>query len=176
MGQGPRQYSAKFRARMVQRMSPPDPEMGASLARETGVAQSTLSRWKDKAGSVHVMTKKKEERFSSSTPTEQRRPEDWSAEEKLLVVAKAMELSGSELGELLRREGLHEAQIEEWKVAFVDAMKKPVNRATNSKERKKIKKLERELRRKEKALAETAALLVLQKKVQALWGDEGDDT
>ena len=40
----------------------------------------------------------------------------------------------------------------------------------------RIKELERELRRKDKALAETAALLVLKKKVQAIWGDEDDDT
>ena len=42
-------------------------------------------------------------------------------------------------------------------------------------ERKKTRRLEKELRRKDKALAEAAALLVLQKKAQAIWGDDGDD-
>ena len=41
-------------------------------------------------------------------------------------------------------------------------------------ERQRVKELERELRRKEKALAETAALLVLRKKMEAIWGD-GED-
>ncbi len=39
-----------------------------------------------------------------------------------------------------------------------------------------MRELERQLRRKDKALAEAAALLVLQKKAQALWGDADDDT
>jgi transposase len=52
----------------------------------------------------------------------------------------------------------------------------PRKSKTASEDAKRIKKLERELRRKEKALAEAAALLVLQKKVQAIWGDEDDDT
>ena len=178
MAQRTRQYSPKFKARMIQRMSPPDSETGAFIALETGVAPSTLSRWMNNVGSVTDMTKTTtEKQLKTSAPTSmQRRPEDWSAEERLLIVAKSMELSDDELGELLRRAGLHEAQLQEWKCTFVDAMKKPVNRATNSKERKKVKKLERELRRKDKALAETAALLVLQKKVQDLWGDEGGDT
>ena len=45
-----------------------------------------------------------------------------------------------------------------------------------SPEAKRIRELERELYRKEKALAETAALLVLKKKAQAIWGDEGNYT
>jgi len=41
---------------------------------------------------------------------------------------------------------------------------------------KRIRSLEKELRRKDKALAETAALLVLKKKVQEIWGDEDENT
>ena len=48
-------------------------------------------------------------------------------------------------------------------------------KASQKDDQKRIKHLERELKRKEKALAEVAALLVLQKKVQAIWGDpEGE--
>ena len=52
---------------------------------------------------------------------------------------------------------------------------RPTERA-RSEDKRRLKKLERELARKDKALAEAAALLVLQKKVQAIWGDEDDDT
>ena len=45
-----------------------------------------------------------------------------------------------------------------------------------SPEARRIRELEKELRRKDKALAETAALLVLKKKANAIWGDEDDDT
>ena len=106
----------------------------------------------------------------------QRRPQDWSAEEKLRFVVKAMTVSDEDLGELLRRSGLHEADYQMWKMTILGALKGPGKRPSNSKERKQLQKLERELRRKDKALAETAALLVLQGKTQALWGDEGDDT
>ena len=105
-----------------------------------------------------------------------RRPQDWSAEEKLRFVAKAETVSDEDLGKLLRRAGLHEADYHAWKKTMVVALKASGKRPGNSKERKAIQKLERELRRKDKALAETAALLVLQGKTQALWGDEGDNT
>jgi hypothetical protein len=42
-------------------------------------------------------------------------------------------------------------------------------------DKRRIKQLEKELQRKEKALAEAAALLVLRKKVQAIWGEQEDD-
>ena len=48
-------------------------------------------------------------------------------------------------------------------------------KASQKDDKKRIKHLERELKRKEKALAEVAALLVLQKKVQAIWGDPEED-
>ncbi len=102
-----------------------------------------------------------------------RRPEDWSAEERLRVVMEASGLRDEELGTFLRREGIHEATLAEWKATMLEALgpQKKVSSDT-----KRVRELERQLRRKDRALAETAALLVLQKKVQAIWGDEDDDT
>ena len=48
-------------------------------------------------------------------------------------------------------------------------------RAAVATEKQRNKELERELRRKEKALAETAALLTLRKKAAAIWGGKGED-
>jgi hypothetical protein len=82
-------------------------------------------------------------------------------------------LSDEELGTFLRREGLQEVILAEWKAAALEALgpqKKPGN------ETRKVRELEKELRRKDKALAEAAALLVLQKRVRSLLGDEDDDT
>jgi hypothetical protein len=42
-------------------------------------------------------------------------------------------------------------------------------------DKKRIAELERELRRKDKALAETAAILVLRKKMNAFWGNDSED-
>ena len=178
MAQGATKYSTGFKARMVQRLSAPERESGASLSRETGVPQSTLSRWRNQAGRVRVRGVMHEGSMTNDARpgAVPRRPKDWSAEEKLRFVVKAMTVSDEELGELLRRSGLHEADYQAWKTTMLGALKVPAKRGSSSKERKKLQKLERELRRKDKALAETAALLVLQGKTQALWGDEGDDT
>jgi transposase-like protein len=101
----------------------------------------------------------------------------WTAAEKLRVVVEASRLDDEKLGELLRREGLHEAVLARWRA---DAEAAVVGGGSRKKapsaEAKRIKDLERELRRMEKALAEVSALLVLKKKAAAIWGDEDDDT
>jgi transposase-like protein len=105
--------------------------------------------------------------------TNMKRPQDWSAEEKLAAVLEAASLSEDELGVFLRSRGLHDAQLQQWRDQMLIGLEpKPFKRA----ETKRIQELEKELRRKDKALAETAALLVLKKKAQAIWGDEDDDT
>jgi transposase-like protein len=105
------------------------------------------------------------------------RPDDLPPIEKLQLVMEATKLSQEELGAFLRRHGLHEAQFEEWRQAALDALQKPKKRKPGkSQEAKKIKELERELARKDKALAEVTALLALKKKLDALLGGEDDDT
>jgi len=102
-----------------------------------------------------------------------KRPQDWSAEEKLAAVLEAAALTEEELGAFLRSRGLHDAQLQQWRDQMLIGLEpKAVKRA----ESKRIHELEKELRRKDKALAETAALLVLKKKAQEIWGDEDDDT
>jgi transposase len=86
---------------------------------------------------------------------------------------EANELPEEELGEFLRRRGLHQEHLDEWRQALEDAL----SRGRNAKsETKRIRELEREVARKDKALAEATALLVLKKKLAVLWGDEDDDT
>ena len=100
----------------------------------------------------------------------------WTPAEKLRVVVEASQLSDEDLGEFLRREGLHEAQLKEWwalaESAFVDTTRS----SKRSPEARRIKELEWEVRRKDKALAEASALLILKKKVEAIWGAMDDDT
>jgi transposase-like protein len=158
-----KQYTAAFKDRMVRRLVGPNARSANAVAAEVGVAQETLSRWLRAAGNVSGMTRAKRTR--------------WTGTEKLRVVTEAHGLSGSELGTLLRREGLHEAQLTAWRAAAEAALTEPGRgRAVPSVEAKRIKELERELRRKDAALAETAALLVLKKKAEAWWGDADDST
>ena len=141
-----------------------------ALAEEIGVHQSTLSRWVRAAeATIAPMSNARRE----GAPSEGRRPEDWTAAERLQAVIEAASLSDEALGAFLRRSGLHEATLGEWRAAALDAL---TSRKPSAKEAKRIRELERELRRKDRALAETAALLVLQKKVQAIWGDADEST
>ena len=75
-----------------------------------------------------------------------------------------------------RSKGLYPEQIARWKQACIEgtSSQNPREQATDSQlkiARKQIRDLEKDLRRKEKALAESAALLILQKKFNALWED-----
>lgn len=142
------------------------------LSSDCGVHQSTLSRWLREAGSVKAVAKDNPP-GAASWP---RRPEDWTAQERLRVVNEASRLGAEELGEFLRREGLHEETLEQWRSAALEALQPVPPPYTRGGDKKRIKQLEREVARKDKALAETAALLVLQKKVQAIWGDGDADT
>jgi len=168
------QYSAKFKARIVAKMVGPHAVSANALSSEVGINQPTLSRWLREAHTVPAMRKKTTRSVKNGVPA--RRPQDWSPEEKLRVVVEASGLADEERGAFLRKEGLHQAQLDEWLAMARSslAVRKGTKRA--SPESKRIRELEREQRRKEKALAETAALLVLQKKVRAIWGDEDDDT
>ena len=105
-------------------------------------------------------------------------PNDWSPEEKLKIVLEAAALSDDQIGEFIRRKGIHETHLQQWRLQMLDGLGNQPKRKkkSNKTEAKQIKKLEKELRRKDKALAETAALLVLKKKVQEIWGDEDENT
>ena len=170
-------YSETIRARMLRRMVGPGAVSANALAQETGISQSALSKWLKEAGSVRAMPKKDEPPEEPPPGSARRRPREWMTEEKLRVLVETSDLEGEALGEYLRRRGLHKEQVEGWLSDAKEALEGPrTKRRRSVGESKRVKELERELRRKEKALAETAALLVLRKKLNALWGDGEDDT
>jgi transposase len=164
-------YTDSFKAKMVQRMSSPDAISAMSLSKEVGVSQSQLSRWLQRARTVGPMTKPRRADPPSQVGASR------SAEEKVRIVMAAAALASDELGVFLRREGVHEAEVEQWRASILEALENGGAKGSGrSADGKRIKELERELRRKDKALAETAALLVLQKKVREIWGDGDDGT
>ena len=168
-------YSEKFKRKMVQRMSGPSSVSASALSREIGVPQSTLSRWLLAAGTMTGMSTSPKKDLTAD-PKAPRRTEDRSPEDKLRLVVEGAKLSESELGAFLRREGLHEADLEAWRESMLGALRPPQSKYAKSVEARQVRELEKELRRKDKALAEAAALLVLQKKVRDLWGDGDGDT
>jgi len=129
---------------MVAQLTGKDAVSARQLALETGLRQQTLSRWRQEASSLPVMPAKRQRR-------------DWSIEEKIRILSDARSLTGAQLAALLQREGVRPFEYEQWRLALSDEGRASV--ATT----KRIRALERELARKEKALAEAAALLVLKK-------------
>ena len=167
------EYSKRFKERMVSKMTGPDARTATALSKEVGVAQTTLSAWLRKA-KLGAMSKDDERRKG-------RRRKRWTPEEKIRVVMEATAAGEEGLGALLRREGLHEADLERFREEVLDAAAKGFEAGRRkrglSPEEKEVRSLRKELKRKEKALAEAAALLVLRGKVQAfLSGEEEGDT
>lgn len=172
-------YSARFKEKIVQRMSGPDALSAGALCKEVGVPQTTLSRWLREANIAGPFQFPVHIRNEVTTTMPSRRPQDWSAEEKLQVVLEAASVPEEQLGAFLRSKGIHETHLRQWRSQMLQGLhdKTPGKKGGRKpKEAKEIKDLKRELARKDKALAEAAALLILKKKAQAIWGDEDDDT
>jgi transposase-like protein len=168
-------YSKAFKALMVRKMADPDGASPRKIAKEIGVSSSTLYRWANQIDIVDVVDQPEPPSFSKSMQrmSDMKRPQDWSTEEKLAAVLEAMSLSEEDLGPFLRSKGLHEAHLRQWHDQMLCGLEpSPSKRA----DRKRIQVLEKELLRKDRALSEAAALLVLKKKAQDIWGDEDDDT
>jgi len=173
-----KEYSDTVKARMLARMVRPHGETASALSKETGISQATLSRWRKGAASIEPVTsKRKPEPVSNAQrPREDGGPVTRSRRrngaDKLTVVTRADGLEGEALGEFLRREGVHLPQLKGWRKLAEEALS-GAKRLSPSKETRRLKA---ELARKDKALAETAALIVLKKKVEAIWGDGDEST
>ena len=157
-------YSQELRDAMLRRMLPPNNESITKIAREEGISEQTLRNWRDKA---------REEGYA--VPGKDAVPDDWSTQDKFLIVVETASMDEAELAEYARKKGLYIEQIKSWRDACMNANGGIAKEAARlNKELKESEKerraLEKELARKEKALAETAALLVLRKKADAIWG------
>lgn len=168
------EYTEAFKEQMIRRMVGPNKISANALAKETGVSQSQLSRWLRAAHTVGTGSDRPDPKPTAGS-------EKWRPGEKLRLLLEAERLQGEELGAFLRREGLHEAQLQTWRDAAAGALSAeaaPISaqlRRDLSEAKRRVKALDRELRRKEKALAEAAALLMLEKKLKALGWDSDDE-
>ena len=175
------QYSDMFKNAMIQKMTGPGALSASALSKQVDVPQSTLSKWLRMAGggSPYGFPNNAREYTKMVKIKGPKRPNDWSAEDKLKLVMEAASVDDQHLGEFLRKKGLHQTHLEQWRLQMLDGLQNGFSKkkARQKKtEAKRIRVLEKELKRKDKALAETAALLVLKKKVHEIWGDEDDPT
>ncbi len=133
-----------------------------SVAEELNVNCHTVKNWmkRKEAGTVGVPA------------TKERRPQDWTAEQQLVALHQTHGLSGESLQTWCRENGLFAHHLTSWKTAFCAEIKVAPGRREIRVLKDENDQLKRELVRKERALAEAAALLILQKKFRALWEDE----
>jgi len=161
-------YTGTFKEVMIQKLSGPNRRSANSLSVETGVPQATLSRWLREYGTVGV--------GDLTNMSTKQRPSNWSAEKKYQTfMAYAVLDTDESRGRFLRENGLYSVDVDRWREEMIQALnRKQRPRGKDPKDRR-ITDLERELRRKEKALAEFAALLTLKKTAQQIWGAAEDE-
>lgn len=162
-------YSKEYRESILRRIMPPNSESIARIAKEEGISEQTLRNWQKRA-----------RRDGYAAPGTDAQSEEWSTQDKFVIVVETASMNESELAEYARKKGLYVEQIKAWRDACMNANggiakeAARLNRALKDSQKER-RKLERELHRKEKALAEAAALLVLRKKARAIWGDPEDE-
>jgi transposase-like protein len=154
-------YPEELKASIIVKLLPPNHASVPELAREYGIPRDTLYSWRRQAGGQGALP---------ATPTGSAGV--LSGAEKFAVVVETATLNELDLGAYCRRKGLFAEQISTWRACCQhanDPQASAPERAERRAEREQIKQLSEELQRKDKALAEAAALLLLQKKVQGLW-------
>lgn len=162
-------YPDEQKTMLIERMLPPRNEDVPRLSRETGIPKDTLYGWRRQARRARGLV----------PPSRVGSGERWATEEKFAMVVETAPLSEAERGAYCRKRGLYPQELELWRRACLQANEPGTRQrarpaSAGQAERRRIRELEQELVRKEKALAETAALLVLRKKARAIWG-EGED-
>jgi transposase len=157
------QRSEEFRRGAVEKFQSRGSRSVQEVARVLGVSSWSLYQWSKRYGKTDEMK-------------HNRRPGDRSVQEKLRAVIEFEALGEEKQGEYLRREGLQSDHIAGWKKSMEAGLESgggsltAANRSEWAADKKKIKELERDLSRKDRALAETTALLVLKKKADLIWG------
>jgi len=162
-------YSHARKEAVLKKMLPPNNQPIAEIAKEEGISDATLYNWRSQA--------RNEGRLM---PDAESTPSGWCSKDKFAAVVETAAMSEAEIAEYCRQRGLYPEQLAPWRRAceqandWNEATERQLKETTRA-DRQQLKKLEKELIRKEKALAEAAALLVLQKKFNAMFEDGEDD-
>ena len=161
-------YNDSFKADAVKKMLSGTQSV-LELAKTLGVSDKTLYNWKNKHLNKHA-----------TMPNKKHKNAAFTAEQKLAAIIETASLNQLQLSEYCRVKGIYPEQLKQWKEsALMGCSNSKPEESISADEakanKKRIHALESELNRKEKALAETAALLVLAKKYQTIWGIKEDD-
>ena len=157
-------YTTEQREWAIHQMMPPLNRAVVELAKTTGITTVTLRTWQKMA--------RAEGRIMLG---DGKQNDQWSSTNKFRIVLETAPLSEAELSVYCRTKGIYPEQVAQWRLiceqANAPVEAKPVEiPEADSKQMQRIRELERTLRKNEAALAEAAALLVLEKKAEAIWG------
>ena len=158
-----RQYSESFRQQALEKVYSRDRRSIRSVAVDLNMRFGTLRNW--------MKADKNSSQVESGLRS--KRPNDWSLAERLQLLMESHGLEEQALNAFCREKGIFRHHLERWQAAFV-AGGEVDNRSILCELKDTNKVLTRELNRKEKALAEAAALLVLQKKYRALQAEKDE--
>jgi transposase-like protein len=156
-----RQYNKSFRQQALEKVYTRGNGTIQMVADDLNMSKGTLRNW----------MKADQDNSPAKAGQRSRRPNDWSLAERLQLLMDSHGLDEGALNAFCREKGIFRHHLEQWQGAFT-AGGAVDNRAELRELKDTNKALARELNRKEKALAEAAALLVLQKKYQALWEEK----
>lgn len=161
--------SVERKEAILKKLLPPYSMSVKEVSEEEGISTATLYHWRQQL-----------RRSGAAVPNSNTSSEQWSAQTKLAIVAETYSMTESELSQYCREKGLFPEQIQSWRSECMQGFKSSKEQEAETKKQAKADKLEirelkKDLRLKEKALAETAALLVLRKNLRAFYGEEPED-
>ena len=165
------QYSAERKQAILNKLLSPNLSSIAQLAREENIAEQTLYNWRNRA------------KQQGKTVATNHRTQELSPETKLTIIIDTAKLNETELAEYCRNKGLYPEQIAQWKAQSLTGFNASEQQTAQSRKQhqadqtqlKQLKQLKQAVKRKDKALAEAAAILILRKKLATLWGEDEDE-
>jgi len=165
-------FTTEFRQHAVKQalMRSPDIKL-KSMAEDLNIGYSTLQKW------IRLSKLNQLNHLNSSSAiaipmTKEQRPSDWSNQDKLELLIKCGSLDDEAVSQVCREHGIYPHHLDEWKKELTTPKE---NRSDIPRLKRELKALKKELNRKDKALSETAALLVLQKKIKNLLNESEDE-
>ncbi len=169
-------YSQSFKRQAIEKaLSRSDGTTLSQITDSLGIGHSTLHKWMVKSRNQQLGSSSQHDSASIGGVRKEKRPRDWSQEERLEMVIACAALDEAAMNQLCRERGLYAHHVTQWKHDFISGS--TANERADAKGLKgEVRELKKELNRKDKALAETAALLVLQKKLSAIWGSDEDNS
>ena len=162
-------YTRRVKETAIRMMLPPENVALSKISETLGVAPATLKKWRNELRANGY-----------AAPANEEPADQWSSQDKFLIVVETMNLNEVELSEYCRKKGLYPEQVKQWQEKCMSANGNIPSQVAELVQQdkalqKELRQVRKELQRKESAFAEAAALLILRKKAEAIWGTPDED-